>query len=216
MSNLTLPRRRQTTLGAASAARAVAEAAFAAPRDEAAAAVVVIKRRRRAVNAGGAAPDAIPSAAAHSAREQRVFRLSASLVPGERSATTATSDLVASHSATAEAVAGSLESPSPAPRRQRRRKHGVVTVIRPDRLDEQEVKEVASRESLVGTPQSAPLPRDFDFLAARERCEQLRSQIVKLEREAQRLRVREVAHAVRWIRGAIEDYGLTAKDLGFK
>lgn len=215
MPDLTLLRRPQTALGASSAARAIAEGAFAASRDEAEPAVVVIKRRRRAIDIVDAAPDGAPSAAANSAREQRVFRVAPSLPIGEPSATTSTVDVAAADCAFAEPVAGSLDGVSPVPRRQRRRKNGEVTIIRPERVDEHEVNGADSHGSLAETPQFATLPLNFDFLTTRQRYEQLRSQIAKLEREAQKLRAQEAAHAVRWIRRAIEDYGLTAEDLGF-
>jgi hypothetical protein len=40
------------------------------------------------------------------------------------------------------------------------------------------------------------------------------ARILKLERQAEAVKRVEVARAVRWIRQAVADYGLTADDLG--
>lgn len=218
MSHLTLPRRPQHSPSASSTARAAAEAAFTDPRDEADVAVVVIKRRRPVVGTIAAVPDVTPNAPANNAREQRVFRVERSRPAGQPSAETGVADAAASLAASAEALDGPLESTPPIPHRRSRRKHGAVIVIRPERLADQELGSGDSRESPTSKPQATSLARDFAFQASldRERFETLRAQIVKLEREAEKLRAQEAAKAVRWIRRAIEDYALTAEDLGFK
>ena len=57
---------------------------------------------------------------------------------------------------------------------------------------------------------------DIETLRRRtlEDCEVLAGKILRLERQAQALEQAEAAHAVRWIRQAVADYGLTADDLG--
>lgn len=45
--------------------------------------------------------------------------------------------------------------------------------------------------------------------------EQITAQIEKLQREAETMRQREIADVVKQMREAIDQYGLTAEDLGF-
>lgn len=108
-------------------------------------------------------------------------------------------------------------------RRRRPRKHGDVTVIRPDHS---EARETTDRSSHLQNPPTPAAPTDgraaeifdSDIETLRRRtledCEVLAGKILRLERQAQALEQAEAAHAVRWIRQAVADYGLTADDLG--
>lgn len=49
---------------------------------------------------------------------------------------------------------------------------------------------------------------------AKEQYERIKAEIRKLDRQIEAARQVEVGRAVRWIRQAIAEYGLEAKDLG--
>lgn len=49
---------------------------------------------------------------------------------------------------------------------------------------------------------------------AREDYARLMAKILKLERQAEAVKKAEAASAMRWIRRAVADHGLTADDLG--
>ena len=52
-------------------------------------------------------------------------------------------------------------------------------------------------------------------LEAQSRHEKLVARIAQLERQAETARKAEAAAAVRWIKKAIDEYGLEARELGF-
>lgn len=79
-------------------------------------------------------------------------------------------------------------------RRPRRSKHGGVTIIRP------------------ALPAASELAEQTRM--AKEQYERIKAEIRKLDRHIEAARQVEVGRAVRWIRQAIAEYGLEAKDLG--
>jgi hypothetical protein len=79
-------------------------------------------------------------------------------------------------------------------RRRRHIKHGSVTIVRPAPPS---ARELAERARI-----------------AKEQYERLRAEISELDRQIEARRKAEVGEAVRWIREAIAEYGLGAKDLG--
>lgn len=104
--------------------------------------------------------------------------------------------------------------PSESPRRRRRRvTHGKVTIIRPDSSDAAGPvarRQAAETDGPVRTG-SALFPADPDASA---RYEAVMAQIAALKRQAVALKRAEASRAVRWIRQAIIDYDLEARDLG--
>jgi hypothetical protein len=82
----------------------------------------------------------------------------------------------------------------PVSRRRRRQKHGSVTIIR---TAPPTAMELAQRTQRV-----------------KEQYESLRAELRKLDREIETAREVEVGKAVSWIRKAIAEYDLHAKDLG--
>jgi hypothetical protein len=183
-----------------SLARLAAEAAFApqpaaAARGPSEAAPAVIVKRRKALPADAGAPaqppratrdDATPGAGDHVSRTYRV--------PPAREATPATEP------ADAAAPAGGAS-----PRTRRRRAPAAhrpsdVTIIRPA---PSEVAGTAPDLSRAAMPELV------------QRLALITAEIRKLEREALKAKRAEAARAVRWIKRAIADYGLTAADLGY-
>jgi hypothetical protein len=79
-------------------------------------------------------------------------------------------------------------------RRRRHSKHGGVTIVRPAPPT---ASELAERTRI-----------------AKVQYERLRAEILKLDRQIEAAREVEVGKAVRWIRMAMAEYGLEAKDLG--
>jgi hypothetical protein len=81
--------------------------------------------------------------------------------------------------------------------------HGEVTIIRPPAPDPAPASD--------GGRVEAPVLIDRDAIA---RQEAVRVEIARLQRQAAVLKKAEAAKAVRWIRRAIAEHGLTAEDLG--
>ena len=50
---------------------------------------------------------------------------------------------------------------------------------------------------------------------AQTRREKLKVKIAQLERQAQRAKNTEAAAAIRWIKKALKDYGIEAREIGF-
>jgi hypothetical protein len=93
-------------------------------------------------------------------------------------------------------------------KRRRRRLNGEVTIIRPP---SQAVGEGASSK------EGTPTHDDGRFgvaLEAQRRHENLLARIVLLERQADKARNAEAATAIRWVKKAIKDYGISAEELG--
>ena len=64
-------------------------------------------------------------------------------------------------------------------------------------------------------PQSSALGRFGVDLEEQRRHEKLLARIALLERQAQRARNTEAATAIRWIKKAINEYGIEASEVGF-
>jgi hypothetical protein len=73
------------------------------------------------------------------------------------------------------------------------------------------VPNVEIRDASAVTADGARL---WDATAIGAQIRELENKIDRLKREAEAIRRREAAHAVRWIRETMALYGLTADDLG--
>lgn len=186
----------------ASLARLAAEAAFAPPPRATApataeAAPAVIVKRRKALASDAAAPlqpsahpgdEATPDAAD---RASRTYRLE----PAREAP-----------AAAEQAEAAARADDGAASRRRRRRREPAahrpsdVTIIRPAS---------AAAGSAAPDLAQASMPELVQRLAS------ITAEIRQLEREARQAKRAETARAVRWIKRAIADYGLTAADLGY-
>ena len=96
-------------------------------------------------------------------------------------------------------------------RRRRRRLNGEVTIIRPP---SQAVGDERTRAN--SQAQSSDLGRFGVDLEAQRRHEKLLARIALLQRQAQKVQNTEAAAAVRWIKKAINEYGIEASVLGFQ
>ena len=106
-------------------------------------------------------------------------------------------------------------------RRRRRRLNGEVTIIRP-MLQEpsamhDEFTTGDSEPDSIGDSQarSSDVGRFGVDMKAQSRLDRLMARIARLESEAHTARKVEAAAAVRWIKKAIDEYGLEARELGF-
>ena len=106
-------------------------------------------------------------------------------------------------------------------RRRRRRLNGKVTIIRPVSHEQNAVRDGPSRaiskpDSIGDSQAQGSDVGRFDVdLKTQSRHESLLAQIALLERQAQAARKDEAAAAIRWIKKAISDYGIEARELGF-
>lgn len=178
-----------------SSARLAAESAFsgitASETATSARPVIIVRRKKLPVD--GEHDDRSPGDDRHhgATRDPKVYRVDSGQVEEpERSA------------AQAGVANASERGPSPGrdggavvSRRRRHRKHGGVTIVRPAPPSACELAERAR--------------------VAKEQYERLRAEISELDRQIEAAREVEVGKAVRWIRQAIAEYGLEAKDLGF-
>lgn len=209
-----------------SPARKAAEAAFTSRAlshvDEGDQPIVIVKRHRAAVvNDDVHAQGKVDEQQVEETRVPRIYR-----VETEPALPDGSSDPSSAIKSSDETSGRSDEQYAPQPvvqgkRRRRPRKNGEVTVIRPSRTD---VARATSLRSNPGesSPVTAPASRspeqgfDLDIATIRSRASaryaSIMASIQKLEREA--TWKAEAAEAVRWIRQAIADYGLTAQDLG--
>lgn len=179
------------TAAAPSSARLVAESAFSvaattAP-DTAGTTVVIVRRKKLAVDGDH---DDSSHEGDEATRLPKVYRVDARS-PEESDASAAERDGAdnsrggASQGQDARVVGS---------RRRRHRKHGGVTIVRPAPPT---ASELADRTRM-----------------AKEQYERLKDEIRKLDRQIEAAREVEVGKAVRWIREAMDEYGLDAKDLG--
>jgi hypothetical protein len=174
-------------------AREAAEAAFGQHRlaSEEAPPVVVVKRRRSIGDAIAGHSGFERSGPEGQAREARVVRVES---------------LLALQDDKAEPPQAEAPAPASPPRRSRRRApHGAVTIIRPAPPVASDGAETLQRPS----GKNDMVDRD-----AITRYEAVMAEIESLKRHADVLRKAEARRAVRWIRKAMFDYGLTAQDLG--
>ena len=208
-----------------SQARLAAEAAFTtlpSPHDESTDAPVVLVKRNRTVAASSEDNVGTDAGREHveEARAPRVYRIEPTLSPGLPNEVSDESRAAVSGNS---GDAASSQSVFHSKRRHRPRKHGDVTVIRPDHANTLEgTDSSADRQRL--SPRAAPEGSpavgvfDLDIATLRRRTHEdyalLMARILKLERQAEAVKRVEVARAVRWIRQAVADYGLTADDLG--
>jgi hypothetical protein len=196
-----------------SQARQAAEAAFKPrPPQNPGGPVVVVKRRRPVGNAAGqqseeaAQPD-------DEARVPRVFRVEeVAAVPSERRDAPSPSAEKRDPPAAVPGHDGSASLSASPTRRRRRSIHGKVTIIRPDRSDA--ALEAGPAPDASTGPGHAGRTLVFVDAEVTARYEAVTAEIEKLKRQAVALRKAEVAKAVRWIRQAISNYGLTERDLG--
>jgi hypothetical protein len=198
-----------------SQARQAAEAAFKPrPQQNNGGPVVVVKRRRPVENATGhlaqseelAQPD-------DEARVPRVFRVEeVAAVPSERRDAPSPPLEKRDPPGDGSGNDGSASLPASPTRRRRRSIHGKVTIIRPDRSD----RGLDARQAPDESTEPGHVGRTLVFVDAdvSARYEAVTAEIEKLKRQAVALKKAEAAKAVRWIRRAISDYGLTERDLG--
>jgi hypothetical protein len=189
---------------AKSQAREAAEAACSAVPDGAEDGPVVIVKRRRTVGE----PAASPRGAAHQAgagddKPARVFRVeSVSAVQGDAADRS-------NGSAVEPPSEDGARAPQPPRRTRRRAPHGKVTIIRPAPAPAgaaQLQPAVANDHGVAALPLVVP--------GVNSRYDAVMAEIERLKRRAAVLKEAEARNAVRWIRKAISEHGLTAKDLG--
>jgi len=100
-------------------------------------------------------------------------------------------------------------------RRRRRRLNGEVTIIRPPSQAVGDEPTESRRNSLGDArAQGSDLGRFGVDMETQRRHEKLLARIALLERQAQRAQNTEAATAVRWIKKAINKYGIKAVELG--
>ena len=198
-----------------SQARQAAEAAFA-PRHRGTqeAPLVVVKRRRTIGHSMEAPPSPEQAAANEDARKARVFRVDSGLVPqDEQNAFTRGS----SDAPTPLPAAKGVEVTAPSTIRSRRRaSHGKVTIIRPEPPNDLPQSTAQAPGPSSGSSRRSPRDSQLPILdpGAVARYEAVIAEIEVLKRQAVELKKAEAASAVRWIRQAMSDYGITVRDLG--
>jgi hypothetical protein len=216
-------------------ARRVAEAAFAkrpaSSVSNAGPQVVVVKRRKPIVRLGVGDPGTADSKEPmEPTRTPRVFRVD-SPVAGSGPAVDL-ADPLSAPGASADSIGSvGVHAPPVAPTKRRRRtRHGEVTIIHPDRpsvltpthpsvgrREEAGIQGRQLRKPKFTEPSST---QEFVFGIAPtgrggpSRYQALRAEIERLHVQAEAVRKVEAAQAVRWIKRAIADYGLSASDLG--
>ena len=224
------------TMPDSSHARRVAEAAFVkrpAPSvSSTGTQTVVVKRKKAIIPLGAGDPGNADSAEPmEPTRAPRVFRVDSPVVGSAPAADLAEPLPVRGASADPNASAGVPARPVVPTKRRSRMRHGEVTIIHParpstpavtgplaDRGGETGVQGRKSRKPDLREPSGT---QQFDLgLAvtgdgAPSRYRALRAQIEALRQRAEAVRTVEAAQAVGWIKRAIADYGLSARDLGF-
>lgn len=191
MSN-TVPLHLGTKISDISQARLVAESAFTTTATPSLDSVPVVVRRRKIIVNGEAEGESLECKADDGVgRSPKVYRLESSQV-GDLEV------VVDPDAATQQAKDASLPCADGRPidshRRRRQKKHGGVTIIRPEPPSSSELAERTRK--------------------AVERYELLMAEIRKLDHQVEAARMKEVAEAARWIRKAIAVYNLDADDLG--
>lgn len=214
---------------APSAARLAAEAFFAprtASASEAPPAEVTVVRHKMAV-AQELTPEApvVPSESASPEvpRAPRVFRLDAgtAAVSSTRVSVklSAGQDAVVQTEQPMTAEDSSLKPPGQRrrlPRKQARQRHGEVTIIRPN-VPKELLPAAVTAEYSAGEPEiQGGEPGSWSPDAAWPRYPALLRQLRLLQAEAAQVRASEVATALRWIKAAIHDHGITAQELGLR
>ena len=95
------------------------------------------------------------------------------------------------------------------PRKKARRRHGEVTIIRPEAP-----KDEAPMSAANEVPDGGLRPQGDGQGADWPRYPALLRELRLLQAQAQEVRQAEVAATLRWIKAAIRDYGITAQELG--
>ena len=197
-----------------SPARQAAEAAFAqrhhASRE---APLVVVKRRRLIGEATERDSSSGPARVTDDARKARVFRVDSVLVVQDQQDSPSQAQ---PEDPNLPAVAAGDSMRTSATRPRRRTPHGKVTVIRPEPPPAIPRSTPRAPEALSGSSgrrAGGPHPPILD-VGAVARYEAVMADIEVLKRQAAKLRKAEAVRAVRWIREAMADYGITVRDLG--
>jgi hypothetical protein len=107
-------------------------------------------------------------------------------------------------------------APAAAPRRKRGQRSSKVVIIRPDANGADAAAHAAGDTGTAAAHKDAEpwaaTPSSHDLVT---RLAAINAQIEALQRQALEARRAEAAEAVRWIKRAIAEYGLTAADLGY-
>jgi hypothetical protein len=194
--------------------------------------MVVVKRKKAIIPLGAGDPGNADSAEPmEPTRAPRVFRVDSPIVGSAPAADVAEPLPVRGASADPNDSAGVPAPPVVPTKRRSRMRHGEVTIIRPAGPNTPTVTDpLAGRggeTGVQGTKSPKPDLREpsgtqqFDLgLAvtgdgAPSRYRALRAEIEALRQRAEAVRKVEAAQAVGWIKRAIADYGLSARDLGF-
>ena len=204
-----MPNRNQSALRDSAQARFAVEALFQSerPRGEAADVDVVVKRRRIAPMDNRVDGNDVAAFVAGEVRTPRIFKVEKQQQQeSPKGASEAKTD--------GESRLGvAVSSPEVTQvRRRRRRLNGEVTIIPPPL---QAVGDEPTRAKPDSQPQSSALGRFGVDLEEQRRHEKLLARIALLERQAQRARNTEAATAIRWIKKAINEYGIEASEVGF-
>jgi len=211
--------RNQSPLTDASQARLAVEALFQAqqPRSEAADVDVVVKRRRIASTDHRVDGNDVAEVMADEVRAPRIFKVEKQQ-EGQREGQDLSSN--ADRQPQLGGAASSTFEVTQA-RRRRRRLNGEVTIIRPMLHEPNAVRDEFttgdSKPDSLGNSQarSSDVGRFGVDLEAQSRHDKLMARIARLESQAQTARKVEAAAAVRWIKKAINEYGLEAREIGF-
>ena len=218
------PYRDQPSRQTAEQARLAVEALFQtkqAPPDKAADVEVVVRRRRFASADGLAEGNDAGEGSTAAVRTPRTFKVERrheGVEQPEGQGLPSAANPQPNHVDAASSGPGSTE----VGRRRRRRLNGAVTIIRPQLHEPHGVRDESFGERAESDLIAARrLHRDEIGAFGTDRAAQLRYQklllrIAELERQAHAAKEREAAAAVRWIKKAIRDYGIRAKDLGFE
>jgi len=209
----------QSPLTDAAQARLAVEALFQAPRlrSEAADVDVVVKRRRIASTDHRVDGNDVAEVVADEVRAPRIFKVEKQQ-EGQQDGQdfSSNTDLQPQLGGAASNTSEVTQA-----RRRRRRLNGEVTIIRP-MLQEpsamhDEFTTGDSEPDSIGDSQarSSDVGRFGVDLEAQSRHDKLMARIARLESQARTARKVEAAAAVRWIKKAINEYGLEAREVGF-
>ena len=211
--------RNQSPLTDASQARLAVEALFQPqqPRSEAADVDVVVKRRRIASTDHRVDGNDVAEVVADEVRAPRIFKVEKQQ-EGQQDGQdfSSNTDLQPQLGGAASSTTEVTQA-----RRRRRRLNGEVTIIRPMSHEPNAVRDEFitgdSKRDSIGDSQarSSDVGRFGVDMKAQSRHDKLMARIARLKSQAHAARKTEAAAAVRWIKKAIDEYGLEARELGF-
>ena len=207
----------QSPLTDAAQARLAVEALFQAPRprSEAADVDVVVKRRRITSTDHRVDGNDVAEVVGDEVRAPRIFKVEKREGQQDGQELPFNADL--------QPQLGGAASNTPEvtqARRRHRRLNGDVTIIRPMSQEPNVVRDehftAGSKPDSIedSQAQSSDAGRFGVDLEAQTRHEKLKVKIAQLERQAQRAKNTEAAAAIRWIKKAIKDYGIDAREIG--